>query len=320
MESNIIILNPPRRAKRKEVNQETPKIPKAPKQETTQQETSIRLVDKETGLRMQREERGRWITVGEFMKEKKLPRMTVLNRIKRGKYIVIYDDKKCNRYGHPYLIWIPSATPNDPAATPNGVANLNLPNVKPELATPTPDATPNDVANPNTIPSVIPNELDDKEKEYQLRKMIREMPEMKRKRDIENCDRLEREGKGKWIPLSIIAKMFEIPYNTTKRRAKKVYEWPQKKEKGKTYCFIIDEKLIQDVDKYCNKIKDQKEVILPTKIIIPRYRLTKLLVYGKLDQEKYKELTGLKVNTKNYELEIGVPLEKIELYSIRPLD
>lgn len=312
MESNIIILNPPRRAKRKEVNQETPKIPKAPKQEATQQEASIRLVDKETALRMQRKEHGRWMTVGELMKEKKLPRMTVLNRIKRGKYIVIYDDKKCNRYGHPYLIWVPSVIQS---ATPNGVANPNLTNGKPKLA------TPNGVANPNAIPSATPNGLDDKEKEYQLRKMVREMPEMGKKRDIEDCDRLEREGKGKWIPLSIIAKMFKMPYNTTKRRAKKIYEWPQKKEKGKVYCFIINKKLIQDIDKYCNEIeKNQKEAILPAKVIIPRYRLTKLLVYGKLDQEKYKELTGLKVNTKNYELEVGVPLGKIELYSIRPLD
>ena len=251
----------------------TPILHQEPTQQelSLQQETShIRLVDKETALRMEKEEQGRWVAVSELMKEKKLPRMTILNRIKRGKYVVTYDDKKCNRYSHQYLIWVPSATPNDGAATPFFPAA-------------TPSATPNDT---NIV----------KDEKENIRNYMRKLKAISRVNyvDEEEAQRMEEEGKGIWATTKEYTEIKGYSRQTISKIIKKyapnfhvTLGKKQTKHGYSNYLILVtDPDEINQIIEY----RHRKQKIQSLKLIISQAQLLSIYKQGGIDRETLSQL------------------------------
>ncbi len=293
----------------------TPILHQEPTQQelSLQQETShIRLVDKETALRMEKEEKGRWVTVSELIEEKKLPRMTVWNRIKRGKYVVTYDDKKCNRYGHQYLIWvpsipftpdaIPSAIPNDGAAIP--FSSAAIPSAIPNdgAATPfspaaIPSAIPNDGAATPFSPAAIPNDTNIvKDEKENIRNYMRKLKAISRVNyvDEEEAQRMEEEGKGIWATTKEYAEIKGYSRQTISKIIKKyapnfhvTLGKKQTKHGYSNYLILVtDPDEINQIIEY----RHRKQKIQSLKLIISQAQLLSIYKQGGIDRETLSQL------------------------------
>jgi len=323
MESNIIILNPPKRAKRKEANEEA-----------LQKETShIRLVDKETALRMEKEEHGRWMTVSELAKKLNIQRMTIFKRIRRGKYIVTQNNKKCNQYSHQYLIWVTELTINQGGINQGGInqgginqGGINQGGINQFIADPDaiPSAIPSaasesvlsDVANldlPDSNPEFDINwELDinqqvtrqknkkSKKKfdEEHARKLGLEPEEVQiggetkilyMSKDYKENKRKEEAKGGIWVGVKEYAEVKRIKKSTVFRRIKKEFK----------YIIAIDPKTNQHVLLLLIGKRDTKEAIFKYRqsqqieLLVPRKELLNMHKNGAIDLNIFDSLLSV---------------------------
>jgi len=301
----------------------TPILHQEPTQQelSLQQETShIRLVDKETALRMEKEEKGRWVTVSELIEEKKLPRMTVWNRIKRGKYVVTYDDKKCNRYGHQYLIWVPSI-PFSPDAIPSAIPNDGA-------AIPfSPDAIP---FSPDAIPSAIPNDTNIvKDEKENFRNYMRKLTAISKVNyvDEEEAQRMEEEGKGIWATIKEYAKAICLHESTVRKKIKKnktrylvTYDKKQTRHgHGRYMIWVTNPRIIEEIIE--KRYEKQEKQLL--KLIVTRPQLHQMHDQQIINEETFNKF--IRENHTKYQLQILASIKAInnlwksaEILEIKP--